>query len=218
MALDNRMMADVVAAPQNDVVPYLSERLHHVVLKDEAVLTDLAVAPDKGMRTNIGGRRITLRFCFLVESCPQLVQMGVNVGREKKVLAGSVRLLDSFKWHDRQIEQNVPLYVIFLDTEGHDLVIRVVREILVSDFRKSAVTKDNKLLLLLHKPSYGLRIRISSRLFAIGRSSRCGSTYASKPCWRARIKSEKRTASSMWPLSILLKITSGGSCVCMNSR
>ena len=47
---DLRMMADMIAAPQHDVVAERNEGLHDVVLEDEAVLAEPDVAPHEGAR------------------------------------------------------------------------------------------------------------------------------------------------------------------------
>src|SRR4051794_31255061 len=94
VASDGGVVADVVSTPEHDIVTDSDKRLDNVVFEDEAMLTDLAVSPDESVGTDVGSRLVSLCFHRLVESRSQLIPLGIDIRREKVMVARSVPGLD----------------------------------------------------------------------------------------------------------------------------
>src|SRR5262249_49402172 len=83
MSADSRVMADVIAAPKDDIVADLNERLNHIILKDETMFAHFDIAPNKGARADIRGGSVALLPCSRVQAGAQPIQLCVDEGSEK---------------------------------------------------------------------------------------------------------------------------------------
>src|SRR5262249_33952385 len=81
-----RMMSDVIAAPEHDVIADGHKRLKHVVLEDETMLADLRVPPDKRVRADVRSRPIAHRLRRAIEPRPQTIEMRVNESGVERVI------------------------------------------------------------------------------------------------------------------------------------
>jgi len=48
-----RVMPDVIAAPQHNVIAHSNEGLHHIILKNKTMFTQEDILPDKCARTDV---------------------------------------------------------------------------------------------------------------------------------------------------------------------
>jgi hypothetical protein len=104
IAADPRVMADVIAAPEHDVIAERDERLDDVVLEDEAMLSDPRVVPDHRLRADERCRCIASRLQHLIQARTEPVALGVNGRRIKRMFAGRKMVFEVFHRHDRFAE------------------------------------------------------------------------------------------------------------------
>jgi hypothetical protein len=74
--MDDGVVADMIAAPEDDIIANLNKGLDGIVLKDEAVFADLGVVPDKGARADIGCEAVSPLFKLPVKARPHPVELG----------------------------------------------------------------------------------------------------------------------------------------------
>src|ERR1700722_3739998 len=122
-------MADVIAAPEDDVVADFRLMLNDIVLEDEAVFTYADVVPNESPRTDIGNRRIPLRLGRVVKPSANPVELGVGDGHEAAVNSRVIAVVHVLEGHHGQAEELVLLEKGSLDAEGHHVVRRIVREV-----------------------------------------------------------------------------------------
>ena len=67
VVLDRRVVADVVAAPEDDVVADPHVGLDDVLLEDEAVVAELELAPVDRLRVDVGDQLVAERLALLVD-------------------------------------------------------------------------------------------------------------------------------------------------------
>src|SRR2546427_6658070 len=156
VVLDDRMMPDVVAAPEDDVPAELRERLNHVVLEDEAVLADAAVGPHERPGADVGRRRVPLPLGLIVQTLPEGVALSVRDGHEEFVVGRIVDALEALERNDGEIEQPVTLEVGLLHTESdhfaRGVTWGVIGEILIGDLGEGTITDDDQPRLLPPHP------------------------------------------------------------------
>ena len=81
------MVADVVAAPEGDVVADRGERLHDVVLQDEAVLADLGGINVRGWMDE-GCEAVAARLAFEMPVATKLVHATVAQRADSAIECG----------------------------------------------------------------------------------------------------------------------------------
>src|SRR5258706_370036 len=122
----------MISTPQYDVVADAHSILQHVVLHNEAVLSDLYIAPDKRFRTDIGSELISFPFGFLIKPGADAIELGIRDGGKRLIVARRIMPLDFFEIYDRTTEHLRLFSVRVLDRKRDNLRRRVIREILVS--------------------------------------------------------------------------------------
>src|SRR5688572_19298176 len=138
MILDDGVMADVVAAPHDNVVADGDERLDCVVLEDEAVLAAGEVWPGRRLAADVTYQPITALLGVLVFFRPQMVhpleaERNKQLERIRRIVPFQV-----FESDDRQALELRGSEIVAVDGEGYDIVRRVVSQIEVSKFRPLA--------------------------------------------------------------------------------
>lgn len=96
------VMADVVAAPENHVVPHLHEGLQGIVLEDETVFADLHVMPDKCPAADIADTRISLLLDRQKQAAADSVQFCRTDGDKRSKFLWRIVLFQIFEGNDRQ--------------------------------------------------------------------------------------------------------------------
>src|SRR5690349_6402362 len=106
------MVADVVAAPEDDVAADPYERLHGVVLEDEAVLAELDVAPHEGATRHVARECVALLLRGTHQPRAKPVHLRVDErGVDRRRLWVEL-LLEGLERHDREAAKLIPLEVV----------------------------------------------------------------------------------------------------------
>ena len=110
--------------------------MDHSLFKHEAMLAKVYVLPDKRLGTYIGSGAIAERLGLLVEPGSNLVEPEVGDRDEEAViLRGEVlgKLFVRNNWKSKNLRL---VDVLSIDGETHDLVLRIMSEVLVGDLRE----------------------------------------------------------------------------------
>ena len=68
VALNDAVVADVIAAPDDDVVADRRERLNRVVFEDEAIVADAALGERRGPTADVGDQLVAASLELVVDS------------------------------------------------------------------------------------------------------------------------------------------------------
>lgn len=137
-------MADVIAAPQNYVVPDRHVMLDDIVLEYKAVFADYGVPPDERSGANVARRSIAFGLRSLVESSPDAVQLRERDGHKYRVPGRRKPILNVLERDDGQAVQFVLRPVSRLDGESDHVVRGVVGEVLVGDLGELTVADNDQ--------------------------------------------------------------------------
>src|ERR1700741_3568763 len=130
MVLYHAVMTNVIAAPKNDVIANRRERLNRVVFEDKTVVADLSAGEDCRPRANVADKVVSLLFDLVINGFTQTVHAARRHGSEEFEFGRRINGLDIFKGNDRQIFKRLFFRkVLFVHTEGNDLVLTVVLQI-----------------------------------------------------------------------------------------
>ena len=171
MAAYPGMMPHMVAAPEDNVVPYLDKGLDGVVLKDKCVFPNVVQGNKaRGMRTNIFGQAVPL-FLGLVELClPHTVNMRITNRQKHLVFFRRIYLFYRFKVTHRKAAETVLRLEGPVHRKCGHLVIRIPLEHEFYYLGHVVQTKNNQ---FFH--------RISSPLHKIGVPARSSSAITARP-------------------------------------
>src|SRR5205085_7580631 len=159
--LDGRIVADVIPAPQRDVIADADEGLDGVVLQDEAVVPDGVIGEEGAAAADVARQLVAAALGLPVLLRPRLIHPGVAQGDEHLVVSWGVKPDDLLEGHQRQAEEGVAREVLPVDREGRDFVIAVAGEIVMGKSGDVARPENNQ---LRHKaPGYSfLTSRVNS--------------------------------------------------------
>ena len=127
--LDDRAVADVVAAPQIHIVAEPAGWLHGLIFQDETVLADDEIRPSDRLRTDIGREPVAGSSCLCEFFGAQSIESTVGQRDEHVVIAGRKTRGDFAPCDDRKTFDFRRLYIGIVDGEAHDFVGAVVLEI-----------------------------------------------------------------------------------------
>src|SRR5207237_5364519 len=85
---DARVMAHVVAAPEDHVAADPDERLDHVRLEDEAVVAEVELAEVDRPRADVADQLVAVPLALLVERAPRTVDAAEADRDEHRALRG----------------------------------------------------------------------------------------------------------------------------------
>ena len=153
MVADRRVVADVVSAPQDDVVADADERLDDVRLEDEAVLADFDLGDQMGGRAHVADQFVPKRLLPFVHRPASLVHSAEADCDEHRKVGRRMRVDERLGRQNGNPEQFVPVASRLVDSERHNLMRAVAIEIDLRDPRKVPRTEDDD----------GLQVRSSLR-------------------------------------------------------
>ena len=142
------VMANMIPAPHDNIVPNLYEWLNSIVFKNKAMLAHFNVVPDKGAAAYVTGQSVasllnaqTYFFTYLIHAC-------INYCAKYFMGSGGKKLLQVLKWNHRQTEFGVRCFVGIVDREAHDSVLGIMSKIFVGDFSKIFSAENNEVFSL----------------------------------------------------------------------
>jgi hypothetical protein len=153
VALDYRVVTNLISAPQDNIVADFRVRLHDCGFTDKAVLAHFGGVRHQSLRAHIKSWMEAFGFRLEIKPGPQPVGLTENDGDKKMVFRWRIEHFQILKWNDRQTEERVSLQPIVFDGKGHNLVCRVVGKELVCHFGKGAIANDYQSLILIHRDS-----------------------------------------------------------------
>jgi hypothetical protein len=133
MVTDIGVMADMVAAPQNDVVTDRREGLDRIVLQDEAIVADPALVQDGGVAADIARQPVPEIPGFEIFCSADLIEPGISDGDEEVIRIGRKGRGRLVEGDDRKSGEARLADIGSVHRESDDLSIGVIREVVVSD-------------------------------------------------------------------------------------
>ena len=109
MIVNSGMVANMVAAPQDDVVSNRNKRLHNIVFEDETVFAYFAISPDEGVGTDVRSWRVPLLLGRGIKPFPELILLRIHMSREKTVSGWFEALMNCLEWNHRKTEKRFAL-------------------------------------------------------------------------------------------------------------
>src|SRR5262249_25834271 len=131
MVLDDRIVADVVAAPECHVVANLHKRLNRVVFENKTVVADGMVRQETATTTHVTHELVTKRFHLMIFLFPSFVHASVAQADKHLVLSGCVSFFNSFQRHERKLEKRISGPVFFVHCKSDDFVFTIASEVVV---------------------------------------------------------------------------------------
>ncbi len=141
IVLDHDVMADMVAAPQGDVVTDSAEGLQSIVFENEAILADL-VGEDRGPGADVARESIAAGPHRLDLGRPDGVHAGVGQGDEAVMIGRRKTCRDLIEGDERTTERRVTFHVISVDSKGDDFAPQCLLKHVVDNFRDLAGPKN----------------------------------------------------------------------------
>src|SRR5438094_5945870 len=129
MVSDDRVMADVIAAPENDVVSDPDERVDDGRVEDEAVVAQLDRDQDVSTRADVGDQLVAEVLAAVVDLRSGLVHPAEADCDEERVGVGRMSRQQTLKRDDWQSQQFVLGDELLVDREGRYLVVAVLTEV-----------------------------------------------------------------------------------------
>lgn len=139
---DRRVMANVAAAPKDDITAYACKWLNDGMLKDEAVVAWLKTGIDICCRTYVAYQRVTTPLGFSVLGCPHLVYPGVSHRHEHGESLRRKCGRNLIERNDRQIAESFLLTVGRIDCKGNRLVGAIVGQVKMGEFSGFSRTEN----------------------------------------------------------------------------
>src|SRR4051794_20456766 len=102
MVADDRVVADVVAAPKDHVVTDLDEWLDRVVLEYEAVVPHRSVGPHGGLGAHVGDQLVSHVSCLLADLRSDAVHTRIADGYVHPEAGWGELIHHFFEGHDRE--------------------------------------------------------------------------------------------------------------------
>src|SRR5713101_5286138 len=93
--LYDRVVADVIAAPERDIVTNLDERLDRVVFQDKAVVSHRIVGQKRAPTAHVTDQLITQFFGLIILGGAQLIHPGITQSDKHLIILWRVTL-DNF--------------------------------------------------------------------------------------------------------------------------
>src|SRR5229473_5579445 len=117
MIFDDAVVSDVIAAPQDDVVPDFHEWLNRVVFENEAVVTALEAGKDSCSRADVTDQFVTSSPGIVIAVCPCVIHPLEADGDEQLVLSRCKVLLEFLKRHNWKTLEFRLLKIITIQSE-----------------------------------------------------------------------------------------------------
>jgi hypothetical protein len=137
------MMANMVAAPQGDVIANSHKGLDGIVFKDKTVISNLAFVQHGGMTADVVGKGVPECFCGKILFFSHGIEFGIAQGDKHVVAIGSVVIGDIFKCDDGQPTKGGVFDITTVYSEGHNFINGVCTEVEVSQLRDIARSEYN---------------------------------------------------------------------------
>ena len=128
MILDHRAVADMIAAPQIDVVARAAGRLNRLIFQNEAVLADDQIGPGDRLRANVGRQSVAGGFAcanFPRAICRARDRTGPRTCRDRR----RKPRLNLAPGNERQTFDVLAVDIGVIDGEADDLIGTVMIEI-----------------------------------------------------------------------------------------
>jgi len=135
------MMPDVVAAPQRHIVSNGDKRLNRVVLQNKTIVSHLEVWKGSGPGTDITDQRIPFVFSRPILFRSQGIDFCIAQSNKHLILSGRILLFNFLESHHRQAAEPVRLQIFPIHAKRGDLILAVMLEIKIRDFRDVSRSK-----------------------------------------------------------------------------
>src|SRR5689334_19591335 len=119
MIANGAVVADMIAAPQDHVVADPSERLQHIVLEDETVLTDRSGVVDTG-RVHEAREAIAPLLAFQVFRHADGIELLVAEWTEQRDRSWSGGFFERFPGMDWQAPMHIRLTILLVNSKADD--------------------------------------------------------------------------------------------------